>query len=139
MAAAIGMTACRHRKKRKMTHRKVKRGGPAGRQAGTIRRGENTWNLEDSQAGRRAGRKAGRLVDREAGHRDVGKEKKKMTHRKVKRGGPAGRQAGTIRRGENMWNLEDSQVGRQAGRPEGWSAGRQAIGMTACRQRKKDR
>ena len=78
MAAAIGMTACRHRKKRKMTHRKVKRGGPAGRQAGTIRRGEN------------------------------------------------------------MWNLEDSQVGRQAGRPEGWSAGRQAIGMTACRQRNRD-
>ena len=59
-----------------MTHRKVKRGGPAGRQAGTIRRGENTWNLEDSQAGRRAGRKAGRLVDRKAGHRHVGKEKK---------------------------------------------------------------
>ena len=67
MAAAIGMTACRHRKKRKMTHRKVKRAGPAGRQAGTIRRGENTWNLEDSQAGRQAGGQAILLVGRKAG------------------------------------------------------------------------
>ena len=63
------------------------------------------------------------------GHRHDGrsaKKKRQMTHRKVKRGGPAGRQAGTIRRGGDTWNLEVSQVGRQAGRPEGCSAGRQA-------------
>ena len=32
----------------------------AGRQVGRIRRGENTWHLEETQEGRQAGRQAGR-------------------------------------------------------------------------------
>ena len=79
---------------------------------------------------RQAGRQEGPRNEIRHGrsHRHVGIQTKKIRSMRW-----SGRKAGRIGRGKNTWHLDK----RQAGRPEGWSAGTQAgrrDGRLVCRK-----